>query len=58
MTEGAENKTCIEPGCGQQFVIEERERAYFERNGLQQPKRCKDCRARRKAARPPEQQAA
>jgi Probable zinc-ribbon domain len=50
MQEGFTEKVCIEKDCGRQFVIEPGEKDWYERRGMTLPNRCKDCRARRKAA--------
>lgn len=57
MPEQSVNRVCIEPACRQPFEIDDKEQAYFERHDLKQPKRCKPCRAKRKAAAEAEQQA-
>src|SRR5262245_5462790 len=35
--------------CGQSFVFTGGEQAYYAQNGLQEPRRCKACRAQRRA---------
>lgn len=40
--------TCVERDCGKTFTITESNRRYFTDNGLTMPKRCEDCRARRR----------
>jgi CxxC-x17-CxxC domain-containing protein len=35
--------------CGQRFLFSSGEQAYYAQNGLQDPRRCKPCRAQRKA---------
>jgi Probable zinc-ribbon domain len=44
-----EPHVCVD--CDNRFVITEAERAFFKRMDLILPKRCKTCRARRKALR-------
>lgn len=39
-------KTCVD--CGKQFAISESVQKYMRDNGLSLPKRCKDCRTKRK----------
>lgn len=34
--------------CGQSFAMEKSEIEFFERHGLEQPKRCPECRKKRK----------
>ena len=41
------SKVCLD--CEAVFIIDDGERKYFEANNLTLPKRCKDCRAQRKA---------
>lgn len=40
---------CID--CGNDFVLTDKERAFYEDRNLHLPKRCKPCRDKRKAAR-------
>lgn len=42
-------KTCVEAGCGQEFWWTAGEQEYFEDNQLKPPRRCPDCRNKRKA---------
>jgi hypothetical protein len=34
--------------CGNQFIVESGEKAFFEKKQMELPKRCKSCRDRRK----------
>lgn len=43
------NLTCVE--CGEEFLFSADEQEFYESKGFSEPKRCKDCRARIKAAR-------
>lgn len=36
--------------CGQPFAMDKSEIEFYERNGLEQPKRCPECRKKRKEA--------
>jgi Probable zinc-ribbon domain len=49
MSDHDEPRLCSD--CTNRFVITEAERAFFKRMDLILPKRCKTCRARRKAIR-------
>ena len=40
---------CIEPKCGQEFVTTAKEREFFQKKMLPEPKRCKRCRFNRRA---------
>lgn len=42
-------RTCVEASCLQPFVIEVGEQAFHADHGLELPKRCKDCRKKRRA---------
>jgi CxxC-x17-CxxC domain-containing protein len=42
-----QNLTCQD--CGKQFVWSAEDQEFYAERGLQQPKRCKDCRQARKA---------
>ena len=44
-------QTCCERECGASFVISEGEQTFFVQNNMQLPRRCRECRERRKAAR-------
>jgi hypothetical protein len=46
--EASERRHCV--CCGIQFEIAASERAFFEANNLHQPRRCRECRAARRAA--------
>jgi len=39
--------TCID--CGEDFIFNVGEQEFFEEKGFSEPKRCKDCREKRKA---------
>jgi hypothetical protein len=39
---------CVEKDCGQEFTFSESEQKFYAEKQLQQPKRCKACRERRK----------
>lgn len=39
---------CVERDCGKEFVITTGEQEFFARKGFTLPKRCKDCRERKK----------
>lgn len=41
-------KKCIEPDCGAAFTMTEEQVLWFEKKGFQLPKRCKECRERKK----------
>lgn len=38
--------TCVD--CGQEFILTVGEQDFYKRNNLAEPKRCSECRARRK----------
>jgi hypothetical protein len=40
--------TCVERDCGKTFTITESEERFYTDKGYYLPKRCADCRARRK----------
>jgi hypothetical protein len=40
---------CIEKGCNKTFVITEGEEQFYTDKGFYLPKRCPDCRAKRRA---------
>lgn len=42
---------CIEKDCGQTFTMSEGEEQFFVDKGMYLPKRCPDCRSRRKRER-------
>lgn len=42
------NLTCKD--CGQGFVFAEKDQAFFQKQGYQEPKRCKPCREAKKQA--------
>ncbi len=44
---------CVEISCGKDFIINVMEQDFFTRKNLPFPKRCKDCRAKRKLASKP-----
>lgn len=47
-----EDKTLVCQDCGNEFVFTAGEQAFYKEKGLDnQPKRCKECRNRRKATR-------
>ena len=47
-----EDKTLVCQDCGNEFVFTAGERAFYKEKGLDnEPKRCKECRNRRKATR-------
>lgn len=39
---------CIEPDCGKEFIFKADEQDYYKAHDLTFPKRCRDCRRRRK----------
>lgn len=41
-------KKCVEKGCGNIFSINDEQADFFKKKGWDLPKRCKDCRERRK----------
>ena len=43
---GNKNLTCQD--CGSSFTFTEEEQKFFEEKGFGEPKRCKDCRAKKK----------
>ena len=43
-----EDKECVEKGCTNHFLLEASEIEWFKNKGLQPPKRCLSCRARKK----------
>ena len=44
--------SCVEKTCGQQFVFTAGEQEFYAKKGFkEEPKRCKACREKRKAAR-------
>lgn len=47
-----EDKTLVCQDCGNEFVFTAGEQAFYKEKGLDnEPKRCKECREKRKAAR-------
>lgn len=44
------NYTCIESDCGKQFLLTEGEERFFTDKGLFVPKRCPECRKKRREA--------
>ncbi len=47
-----EDKTLVCQDCGNEFVFTAGEQAFYKEKGLDnEPKRCKECRDKRKAAR-------
>lgn len=47
-----EDKTLVCKDCGNEFVFTAGEQAFYKEKGLDnEPKRCKECRDKRKAAR-------
>lgn len=48
-----QTRTCIEDECGKAFIITEKEAAWFQSRipPMSLPKRCSECRARRKKER-------
>ncbi len=47
-----EDKTLVCQDCGNEFVFTAGEQAFYKEKGLDnEPKRCKECRNKRKAAR-------
>ncbi len=44
MESGDKLITCIEKGCGREFVFTKGEQEFFEKKGFPTPKRCPDCR--------------
>lgn len=45
-----ESRVCIEPGCGKKFNITAGEKDFFESKGMMLPKRCPNCRLRRRSS--------
>lgn len=45
------DKTLVCVACGADFVFPEGEQAFFKEHGLQEPKRCPECRRQRKQQR-------
>ena len=41
--------TCID--CGQEFSFSEKDQQFYNERGFQEPKRCKECRDKRKRQR-------
>lgn len=41
--------TCVERGCGTEFSLSDAEQNFFRDKGLSIPKRCRECRQKRKA---------
>ena len=39
---------CCEPGCGVEFLVSKGEEAFLISRGLSLPRRCRECRARRR----------
>lgn len=48
--------TCVD--CGSEFTFTEGEQKFYEEKGFHEPKRCKSCREKAKAARLEKEQAA
>ena len=47
-----EDKTLVCQDCGKEFIFRSGEQAFYKEKGLDnEPKRCKECRDKRKAAR-------
>ncbi len=45
-----EDKTLVCKDCNQEFIFTKGEQAFYKEKGLEnEPKRCKDCRQKRKA---------
>ena len=42
---------CVEEVCGKEFEIDQEEARFFQDKNLDLPKRCKECRARRREER-------
>lgn len=42
---------CAEKDCGKDFTFSEGEQDFYQQRGFSDPKYCKDCREKRKAAR-------
>lgn len=40
--------TCVEEGCGNEYTLSVGEQRFFIDKGFYLPKRCEDCRARRR----------
>ena len=48
----SEDKTLVCQDCGKEFIFTAGEQAFYKEKGLDnEPKRCKECRDKRKAAR-------
>ena len=45
------DKTITCADCGQPFTFSQGEQEFFEQRGMSEPKRCKECRAAKKAQR-------
>ena len=43
-----ETKTIVCQDCGKKFEFSEREQEFYKEKGFSEPKRCKDCREKRK----------
>ena len=41
-------KKCVEKDCGKQFILTQEQIDFFKSKSFNLPKRCKECRARRK----------
>lgn len=41
-------RTCVEPGCKKEFYINDRSQDFYKRQELSLPKRCYECRQKRK----------
>jgi len=50
MIEATKEYTCIESDCGKVFELTEREERFFTDKGLFVPKRCPECRKKRREA--------
>ena len=44
-------RVCVERGCGSEFLLEPNELRWYELHQLEPPKRCRECRARRRTER-------
>jgi len=40
---------CVEKGCGKEFIFTAGEQEFYATRGYEEPKRCKECREKRKA---------
>ena len=47
---------CVEQGCGKDFIFRVKDQLFFQEQGFTPPKRCVDCRAKKKANHPKDQQ--